>query len=179
MTTGLSCGETASEIWAIGYIFRLKPKRDHRSVLPSGESTLSMDGVYLAFSVEASRQRQLTVKGANEENEIEPEVGSSRDFEQRLNSHGLGTVYRDILYCFAERGTRAELSGEAVRIVTNSEPNRVLATIQLTSRRSIVVGLLVGALTQRGDDVTESHELKAGEEGDALVARIRTLMSSD
>lgn len=58
-------------------------------------------------------------------------------------------------------------------MITNSEPNRVLATIQLTSRPSIVVGLLVGALTKRGDDVTEPHELKAGEEGDALVARIR------
>ena len=105
-------------------------------------------------------------------------MGSPRDFEQRLNSLGLGTVYRDILYCLAERGARAELSGEAVRIVTNLEPNRVLATIQLTSRRSIVVGLLVGALTQRGDDVTESQELKAGEEGDALVARIRILLET-
>ena len=35
------------------------------------------------------------------------------------------------------------------------------------------------ALTKQGDDVTELHELKAGEEGDALVARIRILMGND
>jgi hypothetical protein len=163
------------------------------------------DWVHLPFKTQASPQKRPTIERinstdgrslfgflsgsepptpvigatANEENDVKPEMGSPKDFEQRLNSLGLGTVYRDILYCLADRGARAELSGETVRIVTNSEPNRVLATIQLTSKRSIVVGLLVGAITKQGDDVTESHELKAGEEGDALVARIHTLMGND
>jgi len=156
--------------------------RSSRQKGPTIERINSFDGRSLFGFLSGSEIPTASVGAATsvkEGSKAEPDIESARDFEQRLNSLGLGAVYRDILYCFADRGARAELNGETVRIITNSEPNRVLATIQLTSRPSIVVGLLVGALTKQGDDVTEPHELKAGEEGDALVARIRILMGND
>lgn len=51
-------------------------------------------------------QRGLAI---DEGGKAEPDIESARDFEQRLNS-----VYRDILYCFADRGAGAELIGETV-----------------------------------------------------------------
>jgi hypothetical protein len=124
---------------------------------------------FLSGTEPASRNADAPTDGSN------VELETIRGFEQNVNSLGLGAAYRDIVYCLADFGARAELSRDVVRAVTSSEPSRVLATIQVTTKPSLLISLLVGALTTKGDDSTEAHEVKPGQPGDAVVARIQEL----
>lgn len=106
----------------------------------------------------------------------EPSIASVREFEQRLDSMALGIAYRDVLYCLASHGARAELGGGGVRVVTTSEPTRVLATIEVTPGMSLRIVLLAGALTSRRRDVADEYELRAGESADRVVDQIASLL---
>ncbi len=101
---------------------------------------------------------------------------SVRDFEQRLNSLALGIAYRDVLYCLAAHGARAELTGDGVRVVTTSEPARVLATIEVTLAKRMRVAVYAGALASGGSEQAEEHELRAGESADWVVDHIKSLL---
>lgn len=104
-----------------------------------------------------------------------PVVANLRRFEQGLNGLGLGTAYRDILYCLAGHGARAELSADGVRIVTATEPSCVLATVKVSPTGSLVVTVFTGALASGSAEQPESHELRPGDPADQIVGRIEDL----
>lgn len=59
-------------------------------------------------------------------------------FEERANAAGLGSVYRDILYCMYAQDVRAEAAEGTVRVVTTTEPHRVLLLFALRGPRLVV-----------------------------------------
>ena len=56
-----------------------------------------------------------------------------------------------------------------------SEPARVLATLEITPTKSLRVALYGGALTSSGNEDAEEHELRPGESADRVVDRIESL----
>lgn len=115
---------------------------------------------------------------APEESGDEPGIASVREFEQRLSRMALGSAYRDVIYCLATLGARAELSSGGVRVVSTSEPARVLATLEVTPAERLRVALFGGALTAGGSEDAEEHELLQGEPADGVVDRIESLIAA-
>jgi hypothetical protein len=109
---------------------------------------------------------------------VEPGASSVREFEQLLSRMRLGIAYRDVIYCLATLGGRAELSSNGVRAVSTAEPTRVLATLEITPTKSLRVALYGGALTSGGNEDTEEHELRPGESADRDVDRIESLIEA-
>jgi hypothetical protein len=107
-----------------------------------------------------------------------PGAPNVREFEQLLNRLGLGIAYRDVIYCLASLGARAELSSDGVRAVSTAEPARVLATLEITPTKSLRVALYGGALTSGGNEDAEEHELRPGESADRVVDRIESLIEA-
>ena len=105
-------------------------------------------------------------------------ASSMREFEQLLNRLGLGIAYRDVIYCLAGLGARAELSSDGVRAVSTSEPARVLATLEITPTKSLRAALYGGALTSDGNEDAEEYELRPGESADRVVDRIESLIEA-
>ena len=107
------------------------------------------------------------------------EMGTATDqetFEQRASRVGVGTPFRDILYCLMEMGHRTEPTPNEVRIVANSEPRRVLLTMQLDSASNLVVSVLPGAFDSGKTCEKETvHSLCPGESADEVLQLITSL----
>jgi hypothetical protein len=107
-----------------------------------------------------------------------PGASNVREFEQMLNRLGLGIAYRDVIYCLASLDARAELSSDGVRVVSSSEPARVLATLEITPTKNLRAALYGGVLTSGGNEDVEEHELRPGDSADRVVDRIESLIGA-
>ncbi len=103
-------------------------------------------------------------------------IASVRDFELRLDGLALGIAYRDILYCLAGYGARAELRGDGLRVITNADPDHVVATINLTPANVLRVAFFPGALTSREGDEVEEYGLRPGEVADQVIDHMQSLL---
>lgn len=150
------------------------------------EPITCLDGrsLYGYLSGEERPQEELAVEPEPEraytQNEGDtPRIASARDFELLLDSLTLGICYRDILYCLASYGARAELRGDGLRVVTNAEPDHAVATINLTPANTLRVAFFPGALTSRESDQVEEFELRPGEAADPVIRHIQSLLAGE
>jgi hypothetical protein len=106
-------------------------------------------------------------------------VLSLREFEHQTSTAGVGSAYRDVIYLLLEMGHRAEVSDAGMRVVTASEPNRVLLTASLRSDSALVVTILPGAFPGEDDQTKVVRVVKPGEAADEVLQLLRSLTGAE
>jgi hypothetical protein len=96
------------------------------------------------------------------------------EFEHQANAAGVGSAYRDVIYFLLEMGHRAEVSAAGIRVVTASEPNRVLLTVSLRHGPELVVTILPGAF-QTDEQNKVVRVVKPGEAADEVIQMLKSL----
>jgi hypothetical protein len=78
-------------------------------------------------------------------------------FEERANAAGLGSIYRDVLYCMYAHEARAEAAERTIRVVTTTETHRVLLLFAFRGPH-LAVTYFPGAFAAQGEGTSAEEE---------------------
>lgn len=146
---------------------------------PRMEEVDSEDGrTLLAYVRGDPRPAGVTEEPGGQSKTPSPSAGmlTVSDFERRASAAGFGTAYRDIVYFLLELGHKCEATDTGIRVVTTSEPTRVLLTAALRSGPELVVTVLSGAFPNRSEEEPHTEVIKPDQSGDAVIDLLQSLM---